>query len=414
MRAPLLAAFTCLNLWPAAAWAVDWSLRSTQSETVEANDNQFVSPSPPGPTVSSYSSVTANAEARAPTSKFDFDSYVNYRKYWGPGTEGLQQTENLAYGFTGHYETFGKNGVDRNFLETSYTSSSAAFALLNQLGVLSPTSGTINTATARGGIDRALSARDTLSLSGQSTYSFYDPFGGGTPFTDTIGSAFWQHRVNSTAAILVSSQAEFLSYGNALGTTVLILRNQAGVDIAITPLLSFRGTIGPAYVQTQNGINTLTSASGSSNGALSSSVADWITDLLLTYKALKSTTFTLGATQTIGPSVVGSLFKTTTVRGGMSHTINSYSSISLAADVSRVTSSNTTDFASVSVTYSHQLAREWNAQISYRHLHRFPGTGTTTFDPITGTPLLSGTAAADSNSLLVVVSKSTTILPHLQ
>jgi hypothetical protein len=125
-----------LCLVPSAAWAVDWSLRSTESETVALDSNMFLSPNPIGGTLGSYSTISANAEARTPTSKFDFDSYVNYNKYFGPGASTLPDTENLAYGFKGHYETYGKNNSDRTYLDAGYNSSSAAFALLNQLGVL--------------------------------------------------------------------------------------------------------------------------------------------------------------------------------------------------------------------------------------------------------------------------------------
>ena len=86
-------------------------LRSTESETVELNDNMFLSPKPIGGTLGSYSTISANAEARTPTSKFDFDSYVNYNKYFGPGASTLPVTENLSYGFKGHYETYRQKQV---------------------------------------------------------------------------------------------------------------------------------------------------------------------------------------------------------------------------------------------------------------------------------------------------------------
>ncbi len=398
---------------PVSASAEDWSLRSTQSETVEFNDNMFLQNPNPGYTVGSYTGITSNAEARTPTSKFDLDSNVNYRKYWGPGAEAAPQTESLSYGFTGHYESYGKNTFDRNFVESSFSSQSSAFALLDQLGVLSGVNGAVDQFTLRGGIDRALTARDTISVNAQSTHTFYDPSGAGTAFTDTLASGIWQHRLNANLSLSSSTQAEWLSYENTLGTDVLILRNQEGVDVSFSPLLSFRGSAGAAYIKTENGVNTLTSigAPGAS-GSLSSSSVGFITDMLLTYKALKSTTFTLSATQTVGPTIVGSLYQVGILRAGMTHTINSHSSLSLAADVSRTISTNTTDFASASIAYSHELTREWNAQISYRHLHRFASSGSATFDPITGTPILSGTGPADSNSILVVVSKSITILPH--
>ena len=56
------AAVLVLCVLPRAAWAFDWSLRSTASETVELNDNMFLRHSPLGATLASYSTITANAE----------------------------------------------------------------------------------------------------------------------------------------------------------------------------------------------------------------------------------------------------------------------------------------------------------------------------------------------------------------
>jgi hypothetical protein len=136
--------------------------------------------------------------------------------------------------------------------------------------------------------------------------------------------------------------------------------------------------------------------------------------MVLTYRMLKDTTLTVFGNQSIGPSVVGSLTKTTSVGTGLSQTINSRSSLSFAASATRQVSTSSSDFYSASVTYSYQLAREWNSQISYRHLHRTAPTGGTTsavFDPITGVPIISAAGAADSDSLMFVVTRNFTVLP---
>jgi hypothetical protein len=135
----------------------------------------------------------------------------------------------------------------------------------------------------------------------------------------------------------------------------------------------------------------------------------------LTYRMLKSTTLSVYGNQTIGPSVVGSLSKTTTIGAGLMQTINSRSSLSFAASASRQITTTSSDFYSASVTYSYQLAREWNSQISYRHLHRTGSTGSPTsavFDPITGIPIIGGVGPADSDSLMLVVTRNFTVLPR--
>lgn len=406
MRTTAAAALMFLCITPPAARAVDWSLRSTASETVELNDNLFLNTSPiPG--VASYSTITANAEARTPTSKFDFDSYVNYNKYFGPAANSLPDTESLGYGFKGHYETYGKSASDRNYLDAGYTSQSAAFALLGQLGVLTNVVGSLNTLNFAGGIDRSLSARDAVSLSARSTLTSYDPPSAGTSFTDTSANASWNHRLGPLTSLNVSSNAEFLTYNNASNTNLTVLRNQAGFDTSLSPLLSFHGMWGAAYVQTEN----------SGVGAISGSATGLIYDMLLTYQALKDTTFTVAAHQSVGPTAIGSLLQTTSVRASVSHTINSISSVTFSADEFQNTSTSTSQFASASVSYTRTLARDWTAAVTYRYLHSFGTSGgtTTAITPIIGgLPVISTIGAASSNSLVFVISKSTTLLAHTE
>jgi len=184
----------------------------------------------------------------------------------------------------------------------------------------------------------------------------------------------------------------------------MILRNQGGFDTSLSPLLSFHGMWGAAYVQTEN--NGLGAVSGSATGL--------IYDMLLTYKALKNTTFTVAAFQSVGPTAIGSLVQTTSVRAGVSHAINSVSSVTFSADEFQNTSTTTGQFASASVSYSRTLARDWTAAITYRYLHSFGTTGgTVAITPITGgLPAISTIGAASSNSIVVVISKSTTLLAH--
>jgi hypothetical protein len=387
---------------PPAARAVDWSLRSTASETVELNNNLFLSPSPLGGTLGSYSSISANAEARTLTSSFDFDSHVNYNKYWGPGASGLPDTENLAFGFAGHYETSGKNSADRNYLDAGFNQSSAAFALLGQLGVVTNVVGSINVLNFGGGLDRSLSALDTVSLSAHSSMSSYDPSSAGIPFTDTSATASWSHRLGSLTTISATSNPEWLSFDNAFGTNIVILRNQAGFNTSLSPFLSFRGNWGAAYVQTEN------------RGTPSSSATGLIYDMALTYQALKNTTFTLSANQSVGPTAIGSLVKSSSVYATAVQAINSVSTLSFSANFGQNTSDGTSQYASASVTYSRSLTRDWTANLTYRYLHSFGTTGgTVAIAPIVaGIPVVTLSSAASSNSLIVVVSKSITVLPH--
>ena len=46
MKRTAIAVSMCFGMAPSAAFAFDWSLQTTQSETVELNSNQFLRTSP--------------------------------------------------------------------------------------------------------------------------------------------------------------------------------------------------------------------------------------------------------------------------------------------------------------------------------------------------------------------------------
>jgi len=404
-----------LSMAPSAAFAVDWAVKATQSETVEANSNQFLATIPAG-TLGSYTTLSTNFEAKMPDSKFDFDADGTYRKYWGPGTVNTSESEFTNWGFKAHYETDEKYNFDKEFIEATWRQQSTALALLNDLGISSNVSGALDRLTATGGIDRSLSARDSLNLLATSTFTSYEPSSGGTSFTDTLGRATWRHSLSSVTALTASSEVELLNYDNAFGTNVEILRNQVGVQATLSPVLSFRGEAGAVNLFTQNGVGTsqsITFGSPSTALPISSSVTDWIGDAVLTYKMFKDTTFTLNAAQSVGPTIVGSLLKRDLIAAGLAYTINKQSTLTFSANWNRqIFLTSTTDYTAASVTYGYNLTQEWTAQLTYRYLHRFASTGTTTIEPITNTPITSGTGPADSHSIMVVVSHSYTALPH--
>jgi hypothetical protein len=406
----MAAALICSCLSSAAAFAADWSATSTQSETVEFNDNQFLSSKPLGATFNSFSTITANATARTtPTSFFAFDGNFSYRKYWG-GLAAGQFSEYLNGGIKLHYEEKGKVRGDRAYLEASWNTQSTAFALLGELGIVTRATGVLDRTTAVGGIDRWITANDFLSLSARGTYTNFDPGGGGTPFTDTSTNVVWRHNLNSTTALTASSDAEYLNFDNAFNSRLTMLRENIGMQTSFSPLLSFVGTAGVALVKTENGIPGLSLGTNSV-----STDADWtpgfITNMVLTYKMFADTMVTLAGLQIISPSLLGTLIQTTTLRAGLTHTVNSHTTLSFATDVNRQTYfGTTTKYFSASMAYNYTLTREWSARLSYRFLHRFESSGTLSTPALT-TPVVNPFGAANSNSIIATLTRSANILP---
>lgn len=394
---------------PTAASAVDWAVKGELGEAVELNDNQFLKSMLAGGSLGSYSTVSTNVEGSTPTSKFDFDSNATYKKYWGPGIDGLQ-SEYINYGFKAHYEEIGKTKSDLSYIDASYSQQSAALAVFNAFGLSSNVTGFLNQATLRGGLERALTAQDTASFWVRSIYTNYDPSNSLIPFTDTLAVGTWKHQLNPVTTVIGSSEVEYLSYGNQFNTSVLIVRNLAGVDIKITPLLSVVGAAGYAFVRTDNGFGA-PFVPGTPGTAASSSVSDFVANILLTYQLMKTTKVFVDASRTIGPTIIGSIMTRNNFRTGIDHDINSLSSLSVYADFSRLIDPLTTDFFTATVQYSTRLTRTWTAKVAYRYIHRFTTTGNALFDPVLGTATGLGLGPANSNGILFVLSKSFVLLP---
>ncbi|WP_240535736.1 hypothetical protein [Bradyrhizobium sp. STM 3809] len=405
---PVVAAFVGLLPCPALAW--DWSLSSTMSETVEFNDNLFMRNMLAGGTFGSYTTVTANAVAVTPTSRLTVDSDVGYRKYWG-GTNGTTQTESDWVGVTARYETQGKVPGDKNFLDGSFRRSSAVVAVLGDLGLPTTVHGDVNRTAVRGGIQRSLSALDTVSFSLGSVLTAYDPASSGTQFTDSTASASWSHRIDPLTTVSVSSQAEWLNYDSTPRSNIVLVTSTAGFESSFSPVFSYGMNAGAVYATADAGTPAFPLGSPARPIVAGGSSVGFVANAHAIYRITKNTTLNVLAAQTTSPAITGALTKRTTLRAGVTRTINARSSISVAGDISRQTSSGATnDFVSGSVSYAYQLARDWNASLTYRYLHRTATTGSVLLDPLTGLPLNNG-GAASSNSLMVTVAKTATIIP---
>ena len=404
----------CLSLapWPALAW--DWSLSSTLSETVELNNNQFMNTAPTGGTVGSYTTLSANAVGLTSTSRLTLDGDIGYRKYWGPGTLGVSQTESDSAGLKAHYESWGKNIDDKYWLDGTFRQSSTLVAVLEDLGVTANAHGDIDKTMVGGGVQRSLSALDTISVSATSALTTYTPSSGGTEFTDTSVTTTWRHRLSPLTTLNATSQVEWLNFETSPVANLYILRETAGFETTVSPLLSYGASAGVAYSNTEVGTSSpLGPTAIPATPLTSGSTVGFIGDAHAIYKILKNTTLNLTAGETVAPSVVGTLTQRIYLHAGLIQTINDRSSIAFAGEASRQTSFGTTnDFLSASVSYSYILARDWNSSLTYRYTHRTATTGGTLLDPVTGLPT-SFQGPADSNSIMMVVSKRATIIPQM-
>ena len=399
--------FTFLSVAPASGY--DWSIKGTLSEAVELNDNQFLRSMLAGGSLGSYSSVAATAEARTPESKFNLTSDGTYRKYYGPGVDGLP-SEYINYGFRAYYERFGKVVGDRQFAEATYGQQSAALAVFNSLGLPNNASGFINQSTARVGWDQTLTSRDFVSVGLKSIYTDFDPANAGIPFTDVIAAGTWKHRLSPTVTLVSGTEVEQLHFQNVFGTNVLIVRGLTGAEAELSPLFSVKASVGGSFLQIQDGFVSLASPNLPPISG-SSSTVDWLANVRLTYRLTNTANIYLDANRTVGPSVIGSILTQSTIRSGINYDINSRNLLAIFAEYTRLQSPNTTDFVSANIVLANQITRTWTGKIAYRFIHRFTTTGSAFVDPTTGGPIVNGLGPANSNSILFVLSKSFVLLP---
>src|SRR5258708_34950572 len=109
-----------------------------------------------GGTLGSYSTISGNAQGRTPSSGFIFDGDITYQKYWGPGTEGIPQTEIRQDGVRARYENWGKERTDLSYAEVALRESSTALAILSNLHIATTAQDYLANSTILGRIERHL------------------------------------------------------------------------------------------------------------------------------------------------------------------------------------------------------------------------------------------------------------------
>ena len=208
----------------------------------------------------------------------------------------------------------------------------------------------------------------------------------------------------------------------------MLWRNTAGFETALSSVLSYGASIGVIYTNSEFGTSPLVPNTTQLPTFAGGSTVGFIGDAHAIYRVTKDTTLNLFAAQTVAPAITGQLTKSSTLHAGVTQTIDARSSVTIAGDISRQSFpgaintltgiannfnslvGTTNDFWSGSMTYSYQLARYWNASLTYRYLHRTTTNGGGFLDPFTGLPT-SSTVPASANSLLVTVSTTQIVKP---
>uniref|UniRef100_Q07SN9 TIGR03016 family PEP-CTERM system-associated outer membrane protein n=1 Tax=Rhodopseudomonas palustris (strain BisA53) TaxID=316055 RepID=Q07SN9_RHOP5 len=390
-----------------AVCASDLIINSTIRQIVETNDNYFLLQRSK-PLVRPLTTVSVDAAARTPTTLYDFSGDFGYFSYLGPGAENMAETTGTQGGVRFNYEQKGKVAGDRLNFFSAYRVQDLLSAQLADTGI--PTgNGTLTTTTVGGGLFKALGLRDTISWSSSWTSSETSS-ASSAPFTVLGNTAMLRHRVSALTEWVSLADYSLTNREDQTQSETKLLTLKTGLRTSLTKRLDLTANVGRAY------INGSQKSKGSVSSDLtvpypvfsgSGSAEGWLWDIAATYRLLARTRITVSAAHTISADVLGNLSQRESFSAGLSHDLNSYSSIQLAGNFTQYTAPGTQtlsesgyDYLTASATYLRILAREWRGSITYTYRQRET----------------NGTAGSStsSNGVTLVVSRDVTLLPHLQ
>lgn len=387
-----------------AAGAMDLTIKSSLSETFEANDNYFLSQTAK-PIYRPQSTINFDALGRMPTSIYDLSGDFSYINYLGPGAESMTEQSAKQGGVKFRFENSGKAPGDKSNFFASWRTQDVVSAQLADTGTATGT-GETTTTTVGGGLFRSLGLRDTISWNvTSSSTEFSSP--SSTPYVNLDNVATWKHRLSPLTDIISLADYNWTWRDDIAQSETKFLQVKTGIKTSLTKRLDLTANVGIGLINGSQKNSTATpstssvpypvfSGSGSAQGLL------W--DVALAYRLLKTTRVGISAAHTISADVFGNLSQRDSVAANLSHDINALSSLQLSAGLTRYSApgsqgaaSSDYDSYTASASYRRLLMKDLQGSITYTYRQRD-----------------NTTSSVDSNGVVVVVSKDITLLPHLQ
>lgn len=421
------------------ALASDWTVKTTLSQTVEANNNYFMVEDPAGTTYRSLSTLYFDSIYRTATTKHTLSGDLSYYKYAGPGAEDTQLKQGINNGARYLFETFGKSPQDRGFLSAVWRRSDVATQQLEDVGTIT-SSGENNTYIVDGGLTRQLTAKDTLTVIGRATANDFSNTE--QNYSDIFGSARISHAFSALTEFVANVDFNWLKYNNEQNTETEFWKVMGGIVTRPTSQLTIRSNFGYAFANTRadplpplatGGVVPPPPPPDPNNPfppadappplqpvQQGGSSMTWIGDIYLTYKA-RTETYSLFASKLVSPNTFGALQERKTVGFSFRHEINRLSGISLSSSYSIITSAQASsvpgqpqtvtspsDLNTV-LSYNYNFTRDLRAQLVYNYRVRWPDTtapvATTTTVPASDNDPIT------SHGLYAVVTTDVTLKP---
>jgi hypothetical protein len=366
------------------ARAVDLVLKSQMGQSVEFNDNRDLSAKSKGDTYSFLSSLMFDAVVRTPTMKFAATVDLSYLTFTGPGADLL--TDALNHGMRASIES--KEKLTTYNLGGSWSRRDASTVQIEDIG-FATVHGHVDTYVAEGGMRRQLSPQESIGWASRVTAIQFWSQRANSNAPDSlsvVNTLDWRRTLSPLTDVTTAVQFEWQSLDNASGTNNFIWRPTVGMQHRLTKQLSLRVTGGAAITTTTQDLTT--PIPPATTALPSGTKLGWLGEALLVYR-LKTTEFSFFASRSVAPSALGDLQERSTVSLTYRQDINPVSTLSLSGSFSHITAppgsnsilldqpaftGNAVDVYIASIGYGYKLARDWNAQLTYRFTHREAGS----------------------------------------
>ena len=374
------------------------------SQSVEGSDNRALNTNPAGDTALFTSNLMLDAISHFQTWTFDFNGDINYQNLTGPGAVQNTAPTNNILGLRIEKRVSDVTSVD---IHGSWQRQDATSAQLNDTGIVIAT-GDINTYVLDGGITRELSPVDQFRWWTRGTIVDFSA-NSNESFSDLLTTTTWARHLTARAVLTNTLQLEGVEHDDPANSQVWIARASMGLETPFSNYLTFKGTLG---VSAHNSSAANTANQIAFPGAVTSDTGpgvDGLGDLKLIYMALPTTQLTLSASHWTGPNVLGQVERRTIVGGGIQHTINQISSVSVWGEyagqipILGLFDDANANYVRASVQYNYRFTPDWIAQAAYRYAYRMDNAGAA------NTFVDAGSASSNTVFLSVVYEK--TLLP---
>jgi hypothetical protein len=366
---PLLLAGSAL--FADTALAGDWMVRTTLSETLSANKDSGDEEEDSGILFGSNSSLGLDVTARSYIYDFALNGSLGYQTYFGNAADipesrlnyiprlrssYARRSKNTTVSFSGAYSY--TPGTDIDGLEIETVNRTADRQSVN-----------VNTTVAH-----KINPRNDVTLSAKAARTDYFGGTGEEIPNSTVGASIaWNNRRTKRTDFSLTTGVDWFQYEDDIEREKLLTNVRLGVKTDLSSQLKVNGSVGARLLYSSENEEL------PATGRFSSTELGWLANLGFNY-GLKDGAINGSANYGLSPNSDGELESSLGLRLGLQYKINDMSTFGLGTQL-RFAESGGDLFASkrmsISPSYSHTLARDWQFSATYQFALTDDEDGTT-------------------------------------